>query len=81
MSAPTLGYDIYPASAATPRHTVLDDLTGLVRRGFTRHRVRKDLRHMPDWMLRDIGIERGQIDDVVDRHVDAEGRTIGGYPF
>ena len=81
MSAPTLGYGVYPASPVTGHRAILDRLADLVHRTMTKHRYRKDLQHMPDWMLRDIGIERGQIGRVVDCHVDAMGHPKGGYPF
>jgi len=52
-----------------------------IRRRFAIHRYRTALDAMSDATLRDIGIARDDIADVVQAHLDSAGRPIGGYPF
>lgn len=52
-----------------------------VRRAVAVRQLHRSLERMPDWALRDIGIDRDDIDRVVDENLDADGRSRGAYPF
>jgi len=52
-----------------------------IRRAVAAFRMRRELRRLPDWLLRDIDIKRDEIGYEVEARLDETGRSRGGYPF
>ena len=78
------------ARAAAPGRTEgrswTEDLWQAVRRAFRAFRIarqRRTLQQLPDFLLKDIGIERSEIDSIVisivDEHIDRTRRPRGLY--
>ena len=57
---------ITPVVAAGPARRVLVELVAALRKGWQRQAAIRSLQGLPDWILADIGIERGCIPNVVD---------------
>ncbi len=57
---------ITPAVAAGPARRVLVKFVAALREGWQRQAAIRSLQGLPDWVLADIGIERGRIPESVD---------------
>ncbi len=57
---------ITPVVAAVPARRVLGELVAALRKGWQRQAAIRSLQGLPDWVLADIGIERGRIPESVD---------------
>ncbi len=57
---------ITPVIAAGPAWRVLGELVAALRKGWQRQAAIRSLQGLPDWVLADIGIERGRIPESVD---------------
>ena len=55
-----------PVVAAGPLQRVLVELVAALRKGWQRQAAIRSLQSLPDWVLADIGIERGRIPESVD---------------
>ncbi len=55
-----------PVAAAGPARRVLVELVAALRKGWQRQAAIRSLQGLPDWVLADIGIERGRIPESVD---------------
>lgn len=66
-----------PVDAAATLTTILNR----ARRAVAAFRWRRELRRLPDRVLRDIAIDRDEIAREVDERLDPAGRPRGGYPL
>lgn len=57
---------ITPVVAAVPARRVLGELVAALRKVWQRQAAIRSLQGLPDWVLADIGIERGRIPESVD---------------
>lgn len=57
---------VTPVVAAGPARRVLVELVAALRKGWQRQAAIRSLEGLPDWVLADIGIERGRIPESVD---------------
>ncbi len=57
---------ITPVVAAGPGRRILVELVAALRKGWQRQAAIRSLQGLPDWVLADIGIERGRIPQSVD---------------
>ena len=74
--------DFAPTTAQEPeRKSIFQVIVDATRRHIAIQRNRRALHDLPDFMLRDIGIERAQIDEIVAGRLDHQGKPIGPYSF
>ncbi len=70
---------ITPAVAAGPAWRVGVELVSALRKGWRRQAAIRSLQSLPDWVLADIGVERGRIPESVDSLL-ANGEVVRGEP-
>lgn len=66
-----------PTAEAPERRSVFHAIVGRIRRHIAVQRNRRILHELPDFLLRDMGVERAQIDDIVAGRIDRYGRPTG----
>ena len=73
----------YPTRAAhrPERRAVVQTIADAIRRRIAIHRNRRILHSLSDSTLRDMGIERDRINDIVAERLDHRGKPQGPYPF
>lgn len=70
-----------PEAPATKSEGVFRTVGNWINRQIAVRRNRRILHDMPDFMLKDIGIDRSKIDRIVAERIDHAGNPKGPYPF